>query len=382
MDDKMDSKQDKQFFKYLNEDDLRNIKNFTYSCRNDSIIYNNITSPFLDRYLVNLLPMWIAPNVLTALSFVFNMITFLVILFEVGNDFSIPIARSTCLLQFITHMLYIILDNIDGKQARRTNSSSPLGLLFDHGFDVLTTCLVAYNISHMIMVGNSTLKSSVLFITMYTGFWANVYEEYIIKYMHLGMINGADEGNVVIALSALLSAVFGVEIWNIEVIATYTVSDVMITLLCLGTLQTIFQCVYGIIKIKNGYKHLVNFIFNSINFLLCMSMIFSTFIWDFKTYTNLTSYLFLLVSLTFSRITIEMQVNIISNKKYKINHMVLITQLIWILNVCFRDTIRFYVDVRNVFYVLIFINFSSFVFFVTNVLNQIKSHLGINLFTI
>jgi phosphatidylglycerophosphate synthase len=31
--------------------------------------------------------------------------------------------------------LYQSLDAIDGKQARRTNSSSPLGELFDHGCD-------------------------------------------------------------------------------------------------------------------------------------------------------------------------------------------------------------------------------------------------------
>ena len=30
--------------------------------------------------------------------------------------------------------VYQILDNIDGKQARRTGSSSPLGEIFDHGF--------------------------------------------------------------------------------------------------------------------------------------------------------------------------------------------------------------------------------------------------------
>ena len=31
--------------------------------------------------------------------------------------------------------LYQSLDAIDGKQARRTNSQSPLGELFDHGCD-------------------------------------------------------------------------------------------------------------------------------------------------------------------------------------------------------------------------------------------------------
>ena len=35
--------------------------------------------------------------------------------------------------------VYQTLDAIDGKQARRTNSSSPLGELFDHGCDSLST---------------------------------------------------------------------------------------------------------------------------------------------------------------------------------------------------------------------------------------------------
>lgn len=35
-----------------------------------------------------------------------------------------------------------ILDNMDGKQARKTGSSSPLGLLFDHGCDALNATVV------------------------------------------------------------------------------------------------------------------------------------------------------------------------------------------------------------------------------------------------
>ena len=34
--------------------------------------------------------------------------------------------------------MYHICDNTDGKQAVRTKSSSPLGMLFDHGVDAFT----------------------------------------------------------------------------------------------------------------------------------------------------------------------------------------------------------------------------------------------------
>jgi phosphatidylglycerophosphate synthase len=32
-------------------------------------------------------------------------------------------------------------DAVDGKQARRTNSSSPLGELFDHGNSLISSCI-------------------------------------------------------------------------------------------------------------------------------------------------------------------------------------------------------------------------------------------------
>jgi ethanolaminephosphotransferase len=34
--------------------------------------------------------------------------------------------------------MYRIFDELDGKQARKTGSSSPLGLLFDHGCDAFS----------------------------------------------------------------------------------------------------------------------------------------------------------------------------------------------------------------------------------------------------
>lgn len=44
--------------------------------------------------------------------------------------------------------VYQSLDAIDGKQARRTNSSSPLGELFDHGCDSLSTGMLWLHVAH------------------------------------------------------------------------------------------------------------------------------------------------------------------------------------------------------------------------------------------
>lgn len=51
--------------------------------------------------------------------------------------------RWACALCALGLFIYQSLDAIDGKQARRTNSSSPLGELFDHGCDSISTVFVA-----------------------------------------------------------------------------------------------------------------------------------------------------------------------------------------------------------------------------------------------
>jgi ethanolaminephosphotransferase len=46
-----------------------------------------------------------------------------------------------------------MLDNLDGKQARRTGTSSPLGMMFDHGCDALTTFLLSLTLGTIIGIG-------------------------------------------------------------------------------------------------------------------------------------------------------------------------------------------------------------------------------------
>lgn len=49
------------------------------------------------------------------------------------------VPRWACFLCAFGLFIYQSLDAIDGKQARRTGTSSPLGELFDHGCDSLST---------------------------------------------------------------------------------------------------------------------------------------------------------------------------------------------------------------------------------------------------
>jgi ethanolaminephosphotransferase len=57
-----------------------------------------------------------------------------------GNNGDLPAwALVMCGLLYLG---YYIFDQLDGKHARNTGQSSPLGLLMDHGCDAITTFLI------------------------------------------------------------------------------------------------------------------------------------------------------------------------------------------------------------------------------------------------
>jgi ethanolaminephosphotransferase len=58
--------------------------------------------------------------------------------FHFSPYFNDEVPRWVFLVNATCMFFYQTMDNCDGKQARRTGTSSPLGDLFDHGCDALT----------------------------------------------------------------------------------------------------------------------------------------------------------------------------------------------------------------------------------------------------
>lgn len=80
------------------------------------------------------------PLQLTALGFVCLLMSSLLSVAFVGiqSDKSDREVAPFAIASAILILCYMILDNTDGKQARRTQTSSPLGELIDHGSDSMT----------------------------------------------------------------------------------------------------------------------------------------------------------------------------------------------------------------------------------------------------
>lgn len=75
-------------------------------------------------------------------------------IFRYSPDARAEAPRWSCALCALGLFIYQSLDAIDGKQARRTNSSNPLGELFDHGCDSISTVFVALSACIAVQLGH------------------------------------------------------------------------------------------------------------------------------------------------------------------------------------------------------------------------------------
>ncbi|CAF1047269.1 unnamed protein product [Adineta ricciae] len=104
------------------------------------------------KWLVEYCPLWVAPNLITIVGLAVNIgaSIFLMILTDGAKE------QCTRWMYFLTGLgtfIYQSLDAIDGKQARRTDSSTPLGELFDHGCDSVSTAFVTIAFCCTIQLG-------------------------------------------------------------------------------------------------------------------------------------------------------------------------------------------------------------------------------------
>lgn len=68
-----------------------------------------------------------------------------------------------------------MLDNIDGKQARKTGNGSTLGSLFDHGCDV--TNLIIASTTVLELIGGSGLDYYLMILSLTVAFSIPVIEQ-------------------------------------------------------------------------------------------------------------------------------------------------------------------------------------------------------------
>ena len=177
------------------------------------------------------------PNLVTLIGLLSNMITFCLAAWN-SDYFSVDCPNWIFFLMSVSMFFYQTMDAIDGKQARRTNSSSPLGELFDHTCDSVNFIMISLMLAAML----GARIDNILFCTMFQlsalAFCTATFETFHTGTLYLGMVNGPVEGCLLFCLNGIISGIYGVQIWRQQFFG-YSLNYLIIILYNIFTLFTI-----------------------------------------------------------------------------------------------------------------------------------------------
>ncbi|KAH8405572.1 hypothetical protein KR215_002921 [Drosophila sulfurigaster] len=253
----------------LSPQQLRKLSEHKYSCFSASLL-DPLLQPWWN-WLVAQTPLWLAPNLITIVGLILNIVTTLILICYSPNGVEPP-PRWTCFLCALGLFIYQSLDSIDGKQARRTNTSSPLGELFDHGCDSISTIFVALSACISCQLGH---YPNWLFFQCFCAialFYCAHWQTYVSGTMRFGRIDVTEAQFSIIAIH-LVSAALGPEIWLTK--RLHFTIWLALAILSFGLVQQLMQLLLShhipIVGVSWNYAILVIITFgytlNIINFL-------------------------------------------------------------------------------------------------------------------
>eukprot|EP01083_Nonionella_stella_P077789 212575_1 len=189
---------------YISETGRKAVLQYKYVGCDNSLYYKYVLTP-MNKIIINFIPKCIAPNVLTIVGLFFTISAFMITSYY-SPHFDKELPRWVPFYVAMSLFVYQTLDNLDGGQARRTNSSSPLGMLFDHGVDAINIVLGPMNMTSVLRAGSGLPFFLVWPCASVSPFFFATWDEYYTDELNLAIINGPSDG---ILLSMILCCLVG-----------------------------------------------------------------------------------------------------------------------------------------------------------------------------
>ena len=120
------------------------LRRFVYVGEDRSLLYKYALSPLAQWCVDALTPAHVAPNLITVVGLLPSVAVAAAAFAAAPGFDGAPVPRALSLAAAAAMFFYSTLDNMDGKQARKTRTSSALGLLLDHGCDSINAALVSW----------------------------------------------------------------------------------------------------------------------------------------------------------------------------------------------------------------------------------------------
>ena len=198
--------------KYIEDEYVEKLINYKYKGGDDSIFCYYVINPFCN-FIVEYFPKWLAPNLITISGWFLNFFNLLITTYYTGLKGGDYVPFWACITTAIFYTTYIILDYTDGKQARRLKTSSPLGLLIDHGTDACTTFYIAI-VAGSLSYYTEMYQYLLYYLPVTFTFFMNTWEEYYKGELILPIVHGVSEGTVYIDILTILSAIYGISFYR------------------------------------------------------------------------------------------------------------------------------------------------------------------------
>mmetsp|Transcript_13188 Transcript_13188/g.25073 ORF Transcript_13188/g.25073 Transcript_13188/m.25073 type:complete len:386 (+) Transcript_13188:288-1445(+) len=241
-------------FSYLTDHGRKLLPKYQYKGTDRSLFYKYVSSPACN-VICEYIPDYVAPNLITFVGLLF-MVAGHVVVLNFSPDLAGNLPPWVCVFQACMGLIYQTMDNLDGKQARRTGTSSPLGLLFDHGIDAIVVTIGALSLSAIFQLG-CTWKTLIFWMSGAGGFYMASWEEYYTNEFDLPPINGPSEGILLFTALELLTAWKGVGIWTAETFVPGVQNNSLFVLIILvGSFFTILGNAGAVYRAEHRKKHM------------------------------------------------------------------------------------------------------------------------------
>ncbi|CAG9333558.1 unnamed protein product [Blepharisma stoltei] len=210
---------------YLTSDGARHLQKYTYTGTDNSIFYSLILSP-LSNALIQGTPTWISPNMITMLGVNALLLIYVSTSLHCGSSLSCRLPDSVSLICTMLYFAWVVFDNMDGKQARRTQSSTPLGLIYDRQSDAIEATVMSTFFGILSLYGNSPYTIAIWTIAMIGCYFENW------EACYTGSYSSSSNKPLFIGILALTCAMFSPEFFTTTMVLQTEIRALALCVFC------------------------------------------------------------------------------------------------------------------------------------------------------
>lgn len=353
----------------INESIKEPLLAYKYSGQDDSILYKHVISPLCQWIVEKKTPTWLAPNTITVVGMLINLLPHLLIFLTVEDE-KTPPHRVLMFMQGAGMILYSIADNMDGKQARKIGASSPLGMIIDHGCDGISGGLIGLSVAKIMMLEHFWQAFTIL-STIFLFFLANL-EQYYTHILYLPKINAVNEGVWAMGLTCIFTAFAGPDIWTAQPLGIANNKIMLMSSLVILVVQTAYHA-RNMLKKAEKFELVMK---SKVTFAFCaLGVLLYLFFPTLKEY----SYLYV-IHFSVTKVTVLCQIGHVTGKNF--NPVRLANLAIFFLLLVILLLKLFDANVKELTLLLIFMAVADFANFCFQIVWKLANLLGIKVFKV